>query len=158
MFGSLVAQLAAQTEDVPNAIRELYERKLDQKRGIVEKLYLEDLAPLLPVIAGEFDRSYVIVDGLDECSNRQILLDTLVKLDAPSNNPKLHLMFTSRRELDIERTFKQGSALCIQNAEVACDVELHVKSEIERRTKLKKLPDQWKSRIVQEMVNGAEGM
>lgn len=158
MFGSLVAQLAAQRNEVPNVIRDLYERKHDQSRGVAGMLYLEDLFPLLPIVANKFDRTYVIIDGLDECPNRRCLLDALVGLDTPINNSKLHLLFTSRREIDIKLAFKQKKSLGIQNAAVAFDVELHVRSELEKRHKFKRLPEPYKTKAIQKLVEGAQGM
>lgn len=157
IFGSLLAQLATQTKVFTKAVHDKYEQMFDRSTGVAKRLFLDDLVPLLLAVVDELEGTYVVIDGLDECPEREELLENLVNLAAP-NNVKLHLLFTSREELDIKRKFEGKPSLCIQNTAVAHDVGLHVRSEMEKIWILKALPPGTKSEIVEILVNGAQGM
>ncbi|KAL0632553.1 hypothetical protein Q9L58_008574 [Maublancomyces gigas] len=157
IFGSLLAQLATQTKAFTKAVHDKYEQMFDRSTGVAKKLFLDDFVPLLLAVVDELEGTYVVIDGLDECPEREELLENLVNLAAP-NNVKLHLLFTSREELDIKRKFEGKPSLCIQNRAVAHDVGLHVQSEMEKIWILKALSPRTKSEIVEILVNGAQGM
>lgn len=151
----MISQLAAELQIIPSGIQDLYDRFLDKNTCAARKPSLEELVPLLPALVGEFDRIYIVIDGLDECLERQSLLEALVGLDS---NSRTHLLVTSREEVDIKRKFNEKPAVCIQDDNVARDVEIYVKSEIEKQPKLKRLPDELKTKVIRELVKGAHSM
>lgn len=73
IIGSLVRQLIQQMEHFPIALRDLYHRQTSRDRP-----QLNNLAYLLrQVLEEEAKTSYVVIDGLDECSDREELLNFL---------------------------------------------------------------------------------
>lgn len=102
-------------------------------------------------------RTYIVIDALDECTNREGLLDGLAELHSLMDLG-LNILVTSRKENDIKDTFESLPSLFIKESDIAKDVELYVKSEIEKRKELKERTDVVKARITSTLVEGAKGM
>ena len=67
---------------------------------------LDDLQNVLQKILGGFNSAYIILDALDECSERDKVLDWVQTIILDKNgNLKLHLITTSRPEKEINDKF-----------------------------------------------------
>jgi len=100
----------------------------------------------------------VVVDGLDEISeDRADVTRMLRSLNDSSNSVKT--LFASRPEIDIGYALEDCENISI--AARSSDLRLYVGSEIEKRTKERKLNIRdmdLKAHIVQTLVEGADGM
>ena len=75
----------------------------------------------------EFEETFIILDALDECKEREKLLVLLKSLNSLETE-KLHGLATSWRERDIEETFESlvTSEIYLQSAVVNIDIHNHL--------------------------------
>ena len=102
---------------------------------------------------------YLVLDALDECSNRSILLQSLeecCRWDLPS----LHIITTSRKETDIEdcliklATYK----VCLEESVIDSDIRSFVQEQIQKDSKLLVWPSEIRTLIESTLLEGANGM
>ncbi|KFZ00823.1 hypothetical protein V501_10436 [Pseudogymnoascus sp. VKM F-4519 (FW-2642)] len=154
MICSLLGQLANKLPGVPEEICALWKIYKDKtSRPSSEEL----LAILTLVIQKYFDKVYVTLDALDECSERQVLLPVLHQL---IDSKCASIFLTSRSEHDIQKSLSKVSiySAAIRSTDVALDVELFVNRQIKAIESLRDLNVDLQNEIVQELVGGAKGM
>ena len=113
---------------------------------------------LKDLIAGKVHK-YIMLDALDECTDREDLLTVLYDL-VISKPQGFRILATSRRERDIEDRFI-GIAdhnISIQSAVVDEDIRVYVRSRLATDTKLKKWPPSVQEEIITVITNKASGM
>jgi hypothetical protein len=99
----------------------------------------------------------IIVDGIDECDKAADAVEMLVNITIQFSHVRM-LLF-SRREPEIELLLSNFQHVSIATA--SQDLRLYVPAQIERRVRLGKLrirSSEVKDKIVQKLVNGADGM
>lgn len=110
-----------------------------------------------------FEGTYLVIDALDECIERQGLLESIEELTS-WKDANLHILTTSRREKDIEESIKpfnndQGK-ICIQSTHVNNDIRAYVHGRLRTDLKLKR----WQKRpeiqqeIEKALMEKADGM
>ncbi|KAF7979104.1 hypothetical protein HWV62_43632 [Athelia sp. TMB] len=93
---SLIEQLCDQLPDIPAPLVNIYGRGHRQPSTVSLQLALQQ-------IIEEFEHVYIILDALDECVDRESLLDWICDLEQQKSG-KLHMMLTSRKEPDIKES------------------------------------------------------
>lgn len=154
MLSSLLGQLANKLTEVPEEICALWELYKGKKaRPSPEELF----GILTLVIQKYFDKVYIALDALDECSERQVFLPILHQL---IDSKCASIFLTSRSEHDIEKSLSKKSiySAAIESADIALDVELFVKRQIKATESLQDLNVDLQNEIVQKLVGGAKGM
>ena len=110
----------------------------------------------------EFPATYIILDALDECADREELMATIETV-AGRQLETLHVIVTSRKERDIESSLESLVDTCnimpLQSAVVDEDIRNYVRHRISVDKKLKK----WRSGEMQAeievaLMKGAHGM
>jgi hypothetical protein len=100
----------------------------------------------------EFGETYIILDALDECKDREELLEG-VRAIAGWELKKLHILVTSRREKDIEESLESlvndDKRACIQGSLVNDDIQAYVHKRLQTDQKLKRW--QKNSKVQQEI-------
>ena len=106
-----------------------------------------------------FSHVYLLIDALDECTDREDLLQVITELDSWKLD-KLHILVTSRRENDIEEALQPlvMCQICIQSALVDADIRVHILERLSNDPKLKKWPVNIREEIKDTLTKGAEGM
>src|SRR2546423_7783664 len=82
----------------------------------------QKLLSTLECICGLFNKTFVIVDGLDECKERTELLTLLAQLSGPN----LNVLLASRLEADISRAFQGRPAIEMLQEAIQNDIVRHV--------------------------------
>src|SRR4051794_2299950 len=110
---SLIVQLSAQSTRTSNALNGLYSCHQDGQQAPTAEKLVETLQEMIC----NSHQTYIILDALDECTEREELL-VLIKDMAEWNLGKLHILATSRREKDIEDALESlvTDQICIQTA------------------------------------------
>ena len=98
------------------------------------------LATLYQMIES-FKETFIILDALDECSERQELLEDIEELKCWTDT-NLHILSTSRREKDIEErieplAYDQGK-ISIDSMRVNDDIRAYVHERLRADPKLKR--------------------
>ncbi|KAI9871132.1 MAG: hypothetical protein M1830_003282, partial [Pleopsidium flavum] len=156
-LGSIIAQLSQSNARAAEKVQALYGRC--QNGG--QQPSVDSLHVCLRDILEESPRTFLILDALDECTQREELLD-LTKEIHSLRLPNVNLLATSRRELDIEEVLSPLSTcmISIQSARLDRDIRLYIDNRLHSDNKLKrwsKHADLMKE-IETTLVDGADGM
>jgi len=157
LLRSIIAQLLRERHQIPEKVQSLY----NSYHGGAPPL--DVLKSALRFMLEDSTESFVLIDALDECPSndgaREQVCELLVEICSWSL-PGLHMLATSRKEPDIQEILSAITYLKtvpIQNAEVNADIQLYVKSEIEKEPKLRA----WAEKVEEmekTLVGKANGM
>lgn len=119
----------------------------------------EALLRVLKQMLQGFQHSYVILDALDECRQREDLL-LLIEEVMSWKLGNLHLLATGRKEEDISDYLDPlvTDQICIQSALVEADIRIHIQERLQNDRNLKKWPANMKDEIESTLISGANGM
>jgi len=152
LIRSLIVQLSTQSEKYSDSLQALYSRSKDGKHqpsydGLVGSL--KSMLQLHP-------KTYIILDALDECADREELLKLLQEISIG----KVQVLATSRKERDIEDALDSlfPQKVCIQSSQVGDDIQLFIRETLHNDPKLKKWPASVKDEISKKLMDGACGM
>lgn len=111
----------------------------------------------------DLDNVFIILDALDECpknEERARLLTTVSDIMLHSSG-NLHVLVTSRRELDIEEALLPlltCPAISVQGPELNQDIKIYISWQLATDAKLKKWPKSIKAEIESCLMTRANGM
>jgi ankyrin repeat domain-containing protein 50 len=111
----------------------------------------------------EFPQTYIVLDALDECSNREELMEIIRSIQSWKIE-RLHVLVTSRKERDIENSFQSfvdgEHTICLQNKLVDPDIQTYIQQRLLKDKKLEKWrkDDKIRDEIEAALMNGAHGM
>lgn len=152
---SLLFQLALQTPDTFQKLEILY-----QKCNNGQQQPAEDVFPSMLREAVAFPgQKFIILDALDECTDRESLLFFIRKL--VSTKPQgLHVLATSRKEKDIEDELGSIAVpkIDIQSDIVDTDIRIYIRDRMAADTRLRKWPALVQSEITTALMDKADGM
>lgn len=146
----LVQQVVRQCRVIPDEVTTLYKRHI----LIQTRPSLQEWSELLQLLATRLSRFFVIVDGLDECSEGSRILAEILRL--PST---LSLMVTSRRISTIEIELEHFCCLEIHAPDK--DVREYIQRRIDDSGRLKRhLPahPDLRKHVVDTVANTADGL
>jgi septum formation inhibitor MinC len=112
------------------------------------KMFINDISHF----ASHMEDVVVIVDGVDECPNRQDICELLVQLAT-----KMKVLVVSRREKEIMDVFAEESRLEITEALTSSDIAKHVEWTLEHDPKLKRLEESMKMTIKTHLITKSRG-
>ena len=152
---SLLSQLGSRTENGRDQLQELHKRCSNG----TARPSLPTLLRALKNLIESYDSTRIVIDALDECRTRPVLLIFLRNI-LDWNIDKLHVLATSRNERDIAEFFDNSliDKVSIQNKLVDVDIGIHVLDVLEHDERLKGLPNQTKDKIHSTLLEGAGGM
>jgi hypothetical protein len=137
MLRSLLRQLLQRSVTIPKGVDALFS-SCDNGRRLPSAHALLEVAQQ---VAQEFTHLYVVLDALDECTQRSELLDMLEtvvgwKLD------NLHLLMTSRKGQGIEESLEsyvdKEDAICLQSDIVDKDIQRYIQQRLSSDKKVVK--------------------
>ncbi|KAH6666209.1 hypothetical protein B0J14DRAFT_199342 [Halenospora varia] len=152
---SLIEQLALQSAKALACLESLFSHSQDGKQQPTQ----DALEVALQQMLDEFEETFIILDALDECKEREELLLLLKNLNSWETE-KLHILATSRREREIEETLESlvTGKICLQSALVNIDIHTHLSERLQTDSKLKRWPANVRGEIEQTLMDGAQGM
>lgn len=160
ILSSLCAQLALQNDNA-FAILEDYYDELKPLFQPARDRSDDRLASTFCKMSEAFHQVYLIVDGLDECSDHvQDSTHALVALRCPTGETSLKMALSSRDEIIIRQEIRP----CFQHIEIeahTADLQLYVAAELESRIASRKLRLRdltLKDVLMARLVDGAKGM
>jgi hypothetical protein len=159
MLHSLLCQLVQRSVVIPKGVDALFSSCENGKR----QPSLHALLEVSKEAAQEFAHVYVVLDALDECTQRSVLMDMLETV-AGWQLDNLHLLMTSRKERDIESSLEEyirdEDAVCLQRDVVDQDIQRYV----QQRLRVDKGLAKWnkvasvRQEIEAALMHGARGM
>ena len=155
LIRSLIVQIAAQCPHLPEPLQSAYTRS----RSGQEQPTVGDMKAILRQILQNFSRVYILLDALDECTDREDLLEFIEALMGWNIN-NFHLLATSRKENDIAKSLEPlvSCQLCIQSALVDPDIRVHILERLSNDPQLKKWPADVQKEIEDTIMRDSNGM
>jgi len=130
---SLISQLLAPSDEVPNAMEKLFPPKKKGSEPSLQQL----LAASRGMLNG-WEENYVVVNALDECTDVGELLENLESIRA-WNLAKLHVLFTSRRQATIqsypEKLIVPEHTIGLQDEEANTNIRVLIKEKLRNNFK-----------------------
>ena len=118
----------------------------------------EDLQNVLRDILNRFSQPYIMIDALDECTDREKTLKWAKKLISDTNRKpaNLHIVVTSRPERDIHKIFTVLDLCSVDVGEANTnDIVEYLKLRME--SNFTKYDEDTRAKIMSELENHAEG-
>ncbi|MCJ1462463.1 hypothetical protein MMC07_001065 [Pseudocyphellaria aurata] len=155
LIRSLIIQFAERSPHFPDSLQSAYSRS----HGGQKQPTTEELTDVLCHMLNNFNTTYILLDALDECADREDLLEFIETLMGWKMK-SLHVLTTSRKENDIVKALESLviCQLCIQSALVDNDIHLHILERLSNDKKLMKWHDDIKKEIEDALMEGAKGM
>ncbi|RYO53180.1 hypothetical protein AA0113_g9296, partial [Alternaria arborescens] len=159
MLRSLLCQLLQSSVGILKGVDALFSSCENGKRQPPLHMLLEVTRQAMQ----EFTQVYVILDALDECTQRSELMDMLETV-ARWQLDNLHLLMTSRKERDIETCLesyvREEDTVCLQRDVVDQDIQRYVQQRLRDKKSLAKwTKDAAISQEVEDaLMRGAHGM
>lgn len=159
MIRSILKQLSVQCPETPHVLSMLFSSCEDTDRPPSIDELLETLRHLMR----SFCDVYIILDALDECSEREELLEFLERIMS-WNVEHLHILASSRPERAIEEgiryLIKDDNRVKVQSDLINDDIRTYIRGRLDMDPKLKrwqKRPDV-RDEIESCLMDKAEGM
>jgi NACHT domain len=137
MLRSLVNQLSHKCVKIPASLAALF-HSCDRGQQHPSQ---DALLVVLQAMILEFPQSYLVLDALDECTDRAALIDVLETILGWQLD-KLHLLVTSRKERDIESSLEEfleeRNIICLQSSLVDDDIKKYVHQRLSDDKRLRK--------------------
>jgi hypothetical protein len=157
MIRSLLCQLSSQSDSI---LTTLYTLFLSCGNGMQRPSLDQLLAVLHQSIMG-LSQTYFVLDALDECTNRELLMEILEAI-AVWRLKGLHFLVTSRREHDIESSLgliiEEQNMICVQSSLVDSDIQNYIRQSISNDKRLQKWDTALADEIEARLIQGAHGM
>ena len=152
---SLLFQFTLQQQNRLQILENLYQRCGNGQQQPAEDV-IRSLLKDVVVCTGH---KYIILDALDECTDREDFITFIHEL-VDLQKGGLRIIITSRREKDIEEQL--GSIanynVNIQSAIVDEDIRIYVRDRLATDIKLKKWPGKVQEEIISVLTEKADGM
>ena len=126
--------------------------------GEVQQPSDEQLQNVLRDILDKFSQAYIMIDALDECTDREMTLNWVNKLISDTNckSANLHVMVTSRPERDIHEIFAARDPHSIDVSEANTkDIVEYLTLQME--SKFTKYNENTRAKIMSELEKHADG-
>ena len=158
LYNKFLRSLIAQLSDTRHGGMSERVADLYNKWGEAQQPSDNDLEDTLRDIMQQFSDTYIIIDALDECTERGLMLQWLNRLLTDTDgNQKLHVLVTSRPLPDITKEFLGLNA---QSTDVSESNENHdIAKYLEKYMPLKfgKFSESIQHQIESTLKTGAEG-
>lgn len=152
MVLSLLGQLCTHQSTIPHCVQTLYQKEMDH-----EPPSIANLTVALFDIVKTFKRTFLVIDALDECIERPVLLATLCTIVQHQHGKHLKVLVASREEQNIRASFASLPFLSIRT-QMSSDIGLYITESIDTDTRLSSLPEEIKLEINGTISEGAKGM
>ena len=159
MIRSLILQLSSQSGSTPQALEALHSLCISGERQPTRNMLLATLHQMM----GSFEETFIILDALDECSERCKLLEDIEEFNRWTD-ANLHILSTSRREKDIEERIEtlahDRGKMPIDSVRVNDDIRAYVHERLRADPELKRWHNAPKvqKEIEKTLLDKADGM
>ncbi|KAF9767498.1 hypothetical protein IL306_015319 [Fusarium sp. DS 682] len=158
ILAALAVQLGLQGEEAFDLLEEYFDT-LHPDDKLPTQPRLDDLIELVGCMSEVYEKTFIIVDGLDECGDQVARMTRSLKAVVDGTEAVSSALF-SRKEEEIREQLAQDFEHIEVSAHVK-DLEDYTLAEVSRRKVLKNIertnPDLYKD-MLQALVHGAQGM
>jgi hypothetical protein len=155
LIRSLIRQFSAYLDGIPGPLMALYKRcHYGDSQPTISALE----ATLLSIL-DSFQHAYVVIDSLDECTERRPLLNWIRRMNEWKKG-KLHLLVTSREEEDIAKRLRllDPDDVRMTPEHVNVDIEKYVDHMLQTEDELQQWDEDVREKIKSSLLANAGGM
>ena len=157
MLRSIIAQLCSQRGEIPKVLEEWYQKCAGGQR----QPDLDALFEIFSAVLTTSNRTFLVLDALDECSvgsEREDLLESIEKMTSIST-AHLNLLVTSRkvRDIQIQLDPQISVKMDLENL-VDSDIQIYVTECLRSDKNLRKWDVDIKQKIQEALLKHANGM
>ena len=160
IMGSLLAQICGTSDLVYHELESRFDEYMSKQGAVTaRRLELNDSTLLLLKQVESKEKTYIIIDGINECSDPIELLQALKTITKSSTC--VRIMLSSINEKDIESCLSEMPNLSMKtlnSPDIEKDVNLLVHSSLSSHPRLRQLSPSLKDDIASAMGSGAQGM
>jgi hypothetical protein len=159
MVRSLLCQLSQQSIKIPASLDSLFSSCESGQRQPSIRALMDALQSMIQ----DLPQIYIMLDALDECAQRVDLME-MFEMMMKWKAPNLHILLTSRREREIERSLEgcidPQNSICLQSEVVDKDIQHYVQQRLLDDKTLRK----WgkdialRQEIQRALIEGSKGM
>ena len=155
---SLLSQFCAQCKR-HSQCSEVFEDLYQQSKKSKVPLHSDQTEAILLALLEDFVEVYIVIDALDECTERKAALKFLKKMKN-AEFAHVHVLVTSRKEDDIERALQSIASECIdlQNQGTDADIQRYIEDQLETDDTLRRRPPSVRNEIKDALLSKAKGM
>ena len=153
LIGAMIAMLCSKITDsssVPESLSKLFDRYRSSSYPS-----LNEMQRPFHELCQYHARIFIIIDGLDEISNRSDVLEFLKSLSTTSGIFKVFV--ASRPEFDLELAFESYLIVAVTESDVQLDIETYVQKRLEK-LQIGNDGETDQYAILSELVERAQGM
>jgi hypothetical protein len=155
LIRSLIVQFAATYGGIPTTLAKLYQTCHDGR----SQPSVQSLQSVLFTILEIFDDIYIVLDALDECTERKDLLKWIKQMTSWKMS-KLHLLTTSRPEENIAKNLRllDTDYVDIKQDLITHDVKRYIDCILDGEDAFDRWNDEIKANIKRKLLGSAGGM
>jgi len=155
LIRSFNKQFSGYFPKLPDTLNKLYSDHGNGKRQPGK----DSLMATLKSMFDNFGNAYIIIDALDECPDRSKVL-SVIKQILEWEIAGLHVLATSRTELDIEEELAPLTQYLVDahSTLVDTDIRIYICQKLQTAPRLKKWPKNVQNEIESALMGGAHGM
>jgi hypothetical protein len=153
LLAAILKQLVQGRPSIAEHVSRLYEYHSSRRT----RPLLEDVFAVLQITLKSFSNVYIIVDALDECSNRDSTRSRLLaKLRDLQLEADLRVMVTSRFMPDIENEFRSMPTLEVRASNA--DMKRFLEGQVDHLPNCIKRDDELKGLVQDKIIEAVDGM
>lgn len=162
LMRTLILQLSNQSPLAMKSLKKLHSDTMGYynfwERYSEQRPTAESLLKTLHSICTQYGRLFLVIDGLDECKDRDKVHDRVSQV-MNWKLPNMSLLITSRKERDIEASLQGlGSSINIRGTGVDTDICHYIEKKLDEDPLLRRWSANLLSEIRNTLVDGAQGM
>ena len=163
VLGSILAQICMSNPAIQDKVasRVLESRKPSLSSSSPSSLGEAAMVDLISESLQEREDAYILVDGINECDDPQLILSWLSLISNSSLTCSIHLFISSINEKDIESAMEPLPNVMretLQHGDIQNDVHSLVRASLNSDPRLRRHSPELKEEIEWALTTGAKGM
>jgi hypothetical protein len=147
-FRSLALQLLTILETIPNSVKDLYAQEVDNWNFTLQSQNFSTTIKLVLELLKQCKRVHIVIDGLDECKDEEIMLSLLEKIMAAETYGITKWFLTSRKEGDIAGVMSKLKATVIEPPQdkLNGDIRVFMRDKLQDLEKCSNCVQKWSAK------------
>lgn len=155
-FGTIVKQFCAEMSKIPEEIASAYQRAT-LRAGTPKQPDLKDLERFLNLILEDQRATIIVIDGLDESPDYDVVCDFLTSCVSSGQYP-LRVFISSRPEVDLQRRLEPFQKMPVPDDAIDGDIGVYIKMRIESDARLRRMSGKMKDYVEQTLRRDSHAM
>jgi hypothetical protein len=158
ILGSILAQLCKPSAPIYEKVEALYDEMSKNNSTTTRKLSTDELVALI-VEQISYEKSYIFVDGINECEHAFDILKSLKTIARSSGLVRIFLSCINEKDIQASlQEFPDLFTLTLRPIDIISDIRLLVQANLDSHPRLCHHSPALKMEITHALTEGAQGM